>query len=84
MSWTSPAQRDLQRLPPRIIDAILIYAQERLAINPALLSKPLDGQFHGRRSARNGDYRLIISISESEEIAFIHRVHHRAHIYRPQ
>ncbi len=84
ISWTSFAQKDLQRLPLRTIGAILVYAQERLAQNPARLSKPLSGQLHAKRSARNGDYRIILVISEAEQVVFIYRVHHRAHVYRPQ
>jgi mRNA interferase RelE/StbE len=84
INWTRPAQKDLKRLPPRIIDAILVYTEERLAVNPARLSKPLKGELQGKRSARNGDYRHVLSMDEVEQVVFIHRVHHRAHVYRPQ
>lgn len=84
VEWTGPARRDMARLPGRIATAILTYVDERLAQNPARLSKPLHHELTLLRSARNGDYRVPIRLQEKEEILFVVRVHHRAHIYRPR
>ena len=82
VSWTSTAQRDLSRLPPRVVEAILTYAEERLAVNPMRLSKPLRGDYAGLRSARNGDYRVLIRVDEENGSLVIRSVDHRAHAYR--
>jgi mRNA interferase RelE/StbE len=81
--WTSPASRDLGRLPPRIAGVILTYVDERLAENPHRLSKPLQGTLEGLRSARSGDYRVLFRMDEDEERLYIRRIDHRAHAYRP-
>lgn len=80
--WTTPARRDLSRLPPRIASVILNYVDERLAANPARLSKPLTGALVDLRSARSGDYRVLFRLVEAERRVVIIRVDHRAHVYR--
>ena len=82
VSWTSTALRDLSRLPPRVVEAILTYVEERLALNPMRLSKPLRGEYAGLRSARNGDYRVLIRVDEEQGFLVIRSVDHRAHAYR--
>lgn len=82
VSWTSTAVRDLSRLPPRAVEAILTYVEERLAVNPMRLSKPLGGDHAGLRSARNGDYRVLIRVAEECGTLFIRSIDHRAHAYR--
>ena len=82
VSWTSTALRDLSRLPPRVVEAILTYVEERLALNPMRLSKSLRGDYAGLRSARNGDYRVLIRVDEENGSLVIRSVDHRAHAYR--
>ncbi|HET6210939.1 MAG TPA: type II toxin-antitoxin system RelE/ParE family toxin [Jatrophihabitans sp.] len=84
VEWSGPAQRDLARLPTRIAVAVLAYVDDRLAENPHRLSKPLAGELRGKRSARNGDYRVLFSIDDDRQIIWIIRVDHRAHGYRPR
>ena len=84
VAWTSPARRDLTRLPPRIIAVVMTYADERLAENPQRLSKVLQGSLQGLRSARSGDYRVLFRLCEESEQLFIVRVDHRSHAYRPR
>lgn len=81
--WTSPAQRDMAGLPPRIAVVILTYVDERLAEQPQRLSKPLRGGLEGLRSARSGDYRVLFRLDEGASTLYIRRVSHRAHAYRP-
>lgn len=46
------------------------------------MSKPLTDEFTGLRSARRGDYRVIIELDEAAHALVLLRVAHRAHIYR--
>lgn len=82
VQWTRPAARDLSRLPPRIAGIILTYVDERLALHPAQLSKPLQGALEGLRTARSGDYRVLFRLDDQQLCLFIRRVDHRAHVYR--
>jgi mRNA interferase RelE/StbE len=84
VAWTSPARRDLTRLPPRIATVVMTYVDERLAENPQRLSKTLQGSLDGLRSARSGDYRVLFRLDEDAEHLFIIRIDHRAHAYRPR
>lgn len=60
----------------------MVYVEERLAQNPLRLSKPLAGDLAGMRSARNGDYRVLIRLAETRRVVWIVRIDHRAHVYR--
>jgi mRNA interferase RelE/StbE len=54
-----------------------------LTENPARLSNPLRGELEGLRSARRGDYRVLLWIDEDASTVVIVRVAHRADVYRP-
>jgi mRNA interferase RelE/StbE len=82
VGWATPAQRDMARLPARVAAAILVFVDERLAENPMRISKPLTGELAGKRSARNGDYRVLIRLDNDQHAVWIVHVDHRAHIYR--
>jgi len=82
VEWTPPAQRDVSRLPAKIAGAVLTYVDHRLAVNPHRLSKELGGDLQGLRSARNGDYRVLLRIDDAEAIIWIVHVDHRARVYR--
>jgi mRNA interferase RelE/StbE len=82
VEWTTPAQRDLARLPARVAGAILVFVDERLAENAKRLSKPLTGELAGKCSARNGDYRVLIRLDKDQHVVWIVHVNHRAHVYR--
>jgi mRNA-degrading endonuclease RelE of RelBE toxin-antitoxin system len=79
---SSRAQRDLRRLPDRIATAVVEFVTGALVENPARLSKPLRNEFAGYRSARRGDYRVLIRIDECARALLIVRVDHRSHVYR--
>ena len=78
------ARRDLDRLPPRIVAAIVEFATRTLPENPERMSKPLAGELEGLRSARRGDYRVIFELRGADRIILLIRLGHRAHIYRPE
>jgi mRNA interferase RelE/StbE len=46
------------------------------------LSKPLTNELDSYRSARRGDYRVIIRIGEPAHLVLVIRIDHRANIYR--
>jgi mRNA-degrading endonuclease RelE of RelBE toxin-antitoxin system len=72
----------MARLPARVAGAIFMYLDERLSENPMRLGKPLTGELAGKRSARNGDYRILIRVDEDQHVVWIVHVDHRAHAYR--
>ncbi|MGH3366497.1 MAG: 4'-phosphopantetheinyl transferase superfamily protein [Nocardioidaceae bacterium] len=84
VAWTGPARRDMARLPGKVAAAILTYVDERLAQNPARMSKPQHHDLAGYRSPRNGDYRVLIRLDDTNETVWVVRIHHRAHLYRPR
>lgn len=76
--------RDLARLPPRVAAAIVEFVTAVLPQNPQRMTKPLTGgDLDGYRSARRGDYRVIVRLDEVAHVVLLQRVAHRAHIYRP-
>lgn len=77
-----PALRDLQRLPHKIATAIVEFITGPLADNPHRLSKPLRTELASYRSARRGDYRVMLRVDEDRHALLIVAINHRAHIYR--
>lgn len=80
---SSEAIRGLNRLPTKVATAIVEFMTVTLVENPQQLSKPLRGDLEEYRSARRGDYRILIRIDEDERVILVIRVDHRAHAYRP-
>lgn len=83
LAVSAEAQRGLQRLPAKVGLAIVEFITSTLPSNPHRLSKPLHGPFEDVRSARRGDYRILIKIHEDERIVEVIRITHRADSYRP-
>ncbi|NCL74834.1 type II toxin-antitoxin system RelE/ParE family toxin [Rhodococcus sp. YH1] len=79
----SPARRALSRLPGRIVHAVVEFISGPLAENPHRLSKPLRNDLAGLRSARRGDYRILLRVDDDHRTLLIVDIDHRAHIYRP-
>ncbi len=80
---TSRFDRDLARLPPRVSAAIVEFVTAVLLENPPRMTKPLTGDLEGYRSARRGDYRVLVRLDDAARVVILHRVAHRAHAYRP-
>ncbi|MEJ7832128.1 MAG: type II toxin-antitoxin system RelE/ParE family toxin [Nocardioides sp.] len=80
---TSRFDRDLARLPPRVAAAVVEFVTAALPQNPPRMTKPLTGDLDGYRSARRGDYRVIVRLDDPARVVVLHRVAHRAHVYRP-
>jgi len=76
------AARQLRQLPVRVAPALVEFVTSVLPMNPARLSKPLGGNLEGLRSARRGDYRVLLWIDDDQETVVVVRVGHRADVYR--
>ncbi len=79
---TPAAERGLAKLPPRAFNVVWAFLETVLPVNPQRVGKPLRGELTGLHSARRGDYRVIYEIFEDDRVVVVHRVDHRAHVYR--
>jgi mRNA interferase RelE/StbE len=79
----SPARRQLRRLPPKVAIAVVEFLTAVLLANPMRFSKPLTGEFADLRSARRGDYRVLIQVDDAARTVLVLRIAHRAEAYRP-
>jgi mRNA interferase RelE/StbE len=80
--FAATARRDLQRIPPRIVPAIIEFVFGDLAKTPRRVGKPLKGELEGSYSARRGPYRVLYKINDPANRIEILRVDHRADVYR--
>lgn len=78
------ARRQLQTLPPRIAPAIVEFITGPLAANPYRLSKLLTKELAAYRSARRGDYRVLIRLDDARRTMLVIRIQLRADVYRPR
>ena len=84
VTFSSTAVRDLDRIPPRIVPAVIEFAFGDLARNPHRVGKRLERELAGLYSARRGPYRILYEIYEEEVRVIVIRVDHRADAYRPR
>ena len=82
MIFAATARRNLQRIPPRMVAAIIDFVFGDLALTPTRVGKPLKRQLEGSYSARRGPYRIIYDIDVAAHRIEILRVDHRADVYR--
>jgi mRNA interferase RelE/StbE len=80
--FAATARRDLERIPPRIVMAIIEFVFGDLARTPRKVGKPLKRDLEGSYSARRGPYRILYNINDPTNLVEILRVDHRADIYR--
>ena len=76
------ARRDLQRIPSRIVPAIIEFAFGDLASAPRRVGKPLQRELEGLFSARRGPYRILYLIDDDINRVEILRIDHRSDVYR--
>lgn len=76
------AVRALHRLPTRVSAAVVEFVSGPLADNPDRLSKPLTNELAVYRSARRGDYRVLIRIDDPLRTVLVVTIDHRADVYR--
>ena len=79
---TATAQRDLQRIPPRIVPAIIEFAFGDLADAPRRVGKPLQRELEGLFGARRGPYRVLYAVDDEAQRVVIMRIDHRSDVYR--
>lgn len=88
MSWqvalSSSAIRDLDRMPPRIVPAVVEFVFGPLASDPTRVGKSLRDDFVGEWGARRGSYRVLYSLDRDNALVIVTRVGHRADVYRPR
>jgi mRNA interferase RelE/StbE len=80
--FTATARRDLHRLPPRVLSAVIEFVFGDLAREPRRVGKPLRRELAGMYSARRGPYRVLYRIDDDDSLVLIQRVDHRADVYR--
>ena len=84
VALTPEAQRQLSRLPDKIVTALLEGLYGSIARDPWRASKPLHDELVGLRVARRGQYRLVFRIDEAKRLIVVRRVDHRRDVYRPR
>ncbi len=80
---SASARRQVRTLPERVAVAIVEFMTTVLVETPTRLSKPLTSELEGLRSARRGDYRMLLWIDDDALTVVVVRVAHRADVYRP-
>lgn len=81
---TSPALKGFRRLPAKAAAAIVEFVTVVLADNPLRLSKPLTNELLSLRTARRGDYRVLFTLDIEDHTLYVHRIKHRADVYKPR
>jgi mRNA interferase RelE/StbE len=84
VALTPEAQRQLSRLPGKIVAAVLAGIYGSIARAPLRVSKPLQDELAGLRVARRGEYRVVFRIDESKHLIVVRRIDHRRDVYRPR
>ena len=79
---TATARRDLQRIPPRVVHALVEFVFGDLASFPRRVGTPLQRELEGLFGARRGPYRILYSIDDVANRVEILRIDHRTDVYR--
>jgi mRNA-degrading endonuclease RelE of RelBE toxin-antitoxin system len=80
--FTATARRNLHKLPPRVLAAVIEFAFGDLSREPRRVGKPLRRELAGMYSARRGPYRVLYRVDDDDSLVFIQRVDHRGDVYR--
>jgi mRNA interferase RelE/StbE len=81
---TGPAERQLARLTEGAAAAIVEFMIGPLVENPHRVGGPLLRELAGLHSARRGVYRIVYEIDDDQHRVVVHRIDHRASVYRPR
>lgn len=82
VQFSSAAQRDLGRIPPRYAVAIVEFVTGVLPTNPQQMGKPLRNELEGVHGARRGAYRVLYQIVEADKVVPVVRIDHRGRVYK--
>ncbi|MEJ7707740.1 MAG: type II toxin-antitoxin system RelE/ParE family toxin [Nocardioidaceae bacterium] len=80
--FSAAAKRDMEKVAPRIVSAIIEFVYGDLALHPLKVGKPLGRELAGSFSARRGPYRILYDIDDSTQSVKVLRVDHRSDVYR--
>lgn len=80
--FSREAQRNLNKLPVKIVDQVLPFIADVLAADPHRIGKPLIGEMAGLWSARRTAFRIVYRIDDGRVLIEVVRVAHRADVYR--
>jgi mRNA interferase RelE/StbE len=84
VALTPEAQRQLSRMPEKIVAAVLEGLYGSIARAPWRVSKPLHDELVGLRVARRSEYRVVFRIDDSKHLVVVRRIDHRRNVYRPR
>ncbi|HVA59054.1 MAG TPA: type II toxin-antitoxin system RelE/ParE family toxin [Mycobacteriales bacterium] len=82
MTWSPTAQRDLLRLPEKIVTAVAEFVYGPLADSPHRVGRPLHLELAGRHAARRGSYRVVYRIDDDQRRVRVESIDHRSDVYR--
>lgn len=77
----SVVQKDIPQLPKKMRTLIQRAIEERLALDPVGLGKPLRYSLKGHRRLRVGDYRIVYRINSEKQTVIIVVIKHRKDVY---
>ena len=72
----------MQKLPPRVLSAVVEFVFGDLSREPRRVGKPLHRELAGMFSARRGPYRVLYRSDDAQSAVWVMRVDHRADVYR--
>lgn len=77
----SVVEEDIPRLPKTVRSLIKRAIEERVAIDPIGLGKPLRYSLKGHRRVRVGDYRIVYRADQQNRTITIVLIKHRKDVY---
>ena len=80
--WHPDVRRDLAKIPPPTVDAIVKAAHERLSDAPLLIGEPLRGTAQRLWRLRYSQYRLIYTVRPVPREVWVLSVQTRDIVYR--
>lgn len=80
--WHPEVRRDLVKIPPVTVTAIVNAAQERLSQAPLLIGEPLRGTAQRLWRLRYSQYRLIYTVRPGTQEVWVLSVQTRDIVYR--
>ncbi len=79
---TGPAERQLAKLAEGTAAAIVEFLLGALLDNPHRVGGRLQRELDGLHAARRGSYRVVYQIIDDQHLVVVHRIDHRARVYR--
>jgi len=80
--WHAEVRRDLAKIPPRTVEAIVKAAHERLSQAPLLIGDPLRGTAQRLWRLRYSQYRLVYTVRPTTHEVWVLSVQTRDIVYR--